>query len=307
MKILDKPQPWQVGCVLTLGVLSISTTAILIRLSMEASGIRGLGFSLFLAASRLAIAAIALLPTWRHFRKNPVSARGYYYAIGAGLSLAIHFAAWITSLSFTSIAASTTLVTTNPIWISLLSWWWFREKPTKFTVVGIVVALAGSVLIVLGDGGVEGSESNPLLGNCLALIGAWLVSLYLLFGREAQRCGFTLTNYVTLAYTIAALVLLPFPLVLGAGYTGYPKLVYVYVLLMAILSQLIGHTSFNWAIKWISPTLVTLTILFEPIGASFLGFLLLGEVPQPSVIWGGSVVLMGVAIAVSGREKEKLT
>jgi drug/metabolite transporter (DMT)-like permease len=304
MRIVKQPLKWQVGLVLVGGVFAISTAAIFIRLAISSAGVRGVGFSLFLAASRLAIASLLLLPAWRNLRHTQLSPGALRYAGAAGVCLAVHFATWITSLSFTSIAASTTLVTTNPVWVALLSWLWFKEKPTKLTILGIAVAFAGGVLIALGDTGAVSAGTNPPLGNFLALAGAWMISLYLLLGREAQRRGLGIGSYVVVAYSAGALVLLPLPLIVGSNYVGYPVAVYLYILLMAVASQLVGHTTLNWAVRWISPTFVTLAILFEPISSSFLGFLIFNEVPGLLVLVGAVVVLSGVAIAIFGaREK----
>lgn len=283
------------------GVFAVSTAAIFIRLAIAAAGVRGVGFSLFLAASRLTIASLVLLPAWRNLRQTQLSPGALRYACAAGICLSVHFATWITSLSFTSIAASTTLVTTNPVWVALLSWLWFKEKLTKLTVLGIGVAFLGGVLIGLGDAGTVTAGNNPPLGNFLALVGAWMASLYFLLGREAQRRGLGIGTYVVVAYSTGALVLLPLPLLLGSTYLGYPVAVYFYILLMAIASQVVGHTTLNWAVRWISPTLVTLTILFEPVSSSFLGCLLFNEVPRLLVLVGAVVLLGGVAIAIAGR------
>ena len=286
--------------ILVTGVLAVSTAAIFIRLSFGAAQENSLGFSLFLAASRLAIASLFLLPAWVGLRQTTVSTVAYYYAGAAGGCLALHFATWITSLSLTSIAASTTLVTTNPIWVALICWFWFQEKPTKLTVMGMIVALVGGVMIALGDGEMQGGSANSLGGDFLALAGAWMASLYLLLGREAQRHGLGVGSYAAIAYTTAALLLLPLPLLFGSSYLGYPNLVYGWVLLMAILPQLVGHTSFNWSVRWISPTVVTLTILGEPIVSSLLGWLIFAEIPSVSVLAGGIIVLLGIATAVLG-------
>lgn len=304
MKILKQPLQWQVGLVLLGGVFAVSTAAIFIRLAMQANasaGISGVGFSLFLAASRLAIASLLLLPAWRNLRTNQLSPGALRYAGAAGVCLALHFATWITSLSFTSIAASTTLVTTNPVWVAILSWLWFQEKPTKLTILGIGVAFTGGVLIALGDQAGVNVGSNPFLGNSLALVGAWLVSLYLLFGREAQRRGLGIGTYVAIAYSVGAIILLPLPLLFGSTYVGYPVVVYLYIVLMAIAAQVVGHTTLNWAMRWISPTFVTLAILFEPVSSSFLGYLIFNELPGLLVLLGAVVLLGGVAIAIAGR------
>lgn len=300
-----KPSPWQVGLVLFFGMLSVATAAIFIRLCLQTAGVKGVGFSLFIAATRLILAAAILLPAWPKLLKTPVSPQAYYYGIGAGLCLALHFATWITSLSFTSVAVSTTLVTTNPVWVALLSWWWYQEKPTKLSMVGIAVALAGGILIALGDPqrDLTLSNNNAMVGNLLALVGAWMASLYLLLGKQAQAKGLSTTGYITLAYSVAALVLLPLPLIFNVSYLGYPNLVYVYILLMAIFAQIIGHGSINWSIRWISPTKVTLAILFEPVGAGLLAFFVFNEVPPLTVLAGVLVLLIGVAIAVLGSSQ----
>ncbi|HEY9634300.1 MAG TPA: DMT family transporter [Coleofasciculaceae cyanobacterium] len=299
MRILKQPLKWQVGLLLVAGVCAISTAAIFIRLAMDANASAGVGFSLFLAASRLAIASLLLLPAWGNLRQTQLNSGALSYAAAAGVCLAIHFATWITSLSFTSIAASTTLVTTNPIWVALISWLWFKEKPTRLTILGIGVAFLGGVLIGFGDTGAVTAGSNPLLGNFLALVGAWMASLYLLLGREAQRRGIGISSYVAVAYSAGALVLLPLPLIAGSSYIGYPVAVYLYILLMAVASQVVGHTTLNWAVRWISPTLVTLVMLFEPVCSSLLGFLIFHEVPGVLVLVGAVILLCGVAIAIN--------
>ncbi|MBD1808323.1 DMT family transporter [Microcoleus sp. FACHB-SPT15] len=304
MRILDQPLKWQVGLILVAGVFAVSTAAIFIRLAIASAGVSGVGFSLFVSASRLAIASLLLLPAWRNLQPSQLSPGALRYAIAAGICLAVHFGTWITSLSFTSIAVSTTLVTTNPVWVALFSWLWFKEKPTKLTILGIGVAFMGGVLIASGDVGVVSAATNPLLGNFLALAGAWMASLYFLLGREAQRRGLGIGSYVVVAYSTGALVLLPLPLIFGTNYSGYPVAVYLYILLMAVASQVVGHTTLNWSVRWISPTLVTLAILFEPVSSSFLGYLIFNEVPGLLVLVGAIVLLGGVAIAVFGaREK----
>lgn len=302
---MKQPQPWQIGIVLLIGVLSVSTAAILIRLAMATSGKNDLGFSLFLAASRLIISALVLLPTWSRIDRAQVTPKANYYAIASGICLALHFATWTSSLGFTSIAASTTLVTTNPIWVALISRFWWQEILTRQTVIGIVIALLGSITIALGDAQAGGNYPNLIWGDILALSGAWLASAYLVLGAKSQQLGLTVGNYIAIAYSVAALVLCPLPLWLKTSYFGYSDRVYLYVVLMAILSQLIGHTSLHWSLRWISPTFVTLSILFEPIGSSIMGWWVFQEIPSDWVLGGGAIVLVGVAIAIAGDRRQK--
>ncbi|TBH15237.1 EamA family transporter [Thermus thermamylovorans] len=294
-----RPSGLSIALVLLLGVLAISFGSILVRLALAASGDQSLAFSLVMSAGRMALAALLLAPGWA----RPLGGHGGIpWAVGAGAFLALHFAFWITSLSYTSVAASTALVTTNPVWVTLFGWLLFREAPSRLTLLGVGIALLGGLLIGLGsaEGGVG---ANPLLGNLLALLGAVAASFYFLLGREAQRRGLSILEYVRLAYTVAALVLLPLPHLFGGGYGGYPLEVYGYILLMALLPQLLGHTSFNWATRHIPPVLVTLAILFEPVGASLLAFLLLGELPGVRVLLGALVLLLGVGLAVVGGRR----
>lgn len=204
MQPSNAPSRWQIGLILALGVMAISTSAVLVRLTIAAANLQGVGFSLVMAASRLAIASLILLPTWRGIAATKPTGTAWYYAIAAGLALTIHFATWITSLSYTSIAASTAIVTTNPTWVALLSWLWFKEKSSRQILLGIGIALIGGLLICLGDVSGSRSASHPLLGDGLALMGAWTVSGYILLGREAQRHGFGIAGYVAVAYTTAA-------------------------------------------------------------------------------------------------------
>jgi drug/metabolite transporter (DMT)-like permease len=293
-----RPSGLKVAGVLLLGILAISFGSILVRLALAASGDRSLAFSLVMSAGRMGFAALLLLPGF----KNPIRARGGIpFALAAGAALALHFAFWITSLSYTSVAASTALVTTNPVWVTLLGWLLFGERPSGLTLLGVGVALVGGLLIGLGDA--QGGGANPLLGDLLALLGALAASFYFLLGREAQRRGLSLLEYVRVAYTTAFLILFPLPYLFGGGYGGYPGVVYLYILLMALLPQLVGHTSFNWATRHISPVLVTLAVLFEPVGASLLAFLLFGEVPGLQVILGALALLLGVALAVLGGRR----
>jgi drug/metabolite transporter (DMT)-like permease len=297
---VPKPKNFQRILILFVGIVSVSLAAIFIRLSLEEVGTKTLGFSLFLAASRLLIATSFLLPNWTNLVRLNASRQSYLYSILAGLALALHFASWITSLSLTSVAASTVLVTTNPLWVALFAWLWRGEKLTRLTFLGMLISLLGGIVIALGDNPSQPNFQANLLGNLLALLGAIMASLYFLWGREAQRQGLNTQNYITIAYSVAALFLLPTPLLFGSSYLGHSQNIYLYVLGMAIFSQLIGHTSLNWCLRWLSPTLVTVAILFEPIAASFLAWLLFAEIPSRAIFWGGFLLLLGVALAVRG-------
>ena len=292
-----------VGLVLLVGVLAASTAALFIRLAYAAEGSGSVGLGLLLAAVRLSMASLVLLPAWWGLRKARPEPGAMGYAVLAGIFLGVHLALWIISLAYTSIVASATIVTTNPIWVALILWLWRGETPSRLTAAGIIVAISGGALIAVGDAGGASAGTKPLLGDLLALGGALTVSLYLILGREAQHRGLGIGRYVATAYVVGALTLLPAPLLLGSGYSGWPGEVYLYGLLLAFIPQLVGHSSFNWAVRWVSPTLVALVILAEPVGGSVLGYLVFGEMPGSLVLAGAAVLLIGVAGAVWGEGK----
>ena len=161
-----KPTKWQLVIVLTIGILGVSLAAIWIRLAVDLVNPNNkVGFSLFLAASRLIVAALILLPNWKNFKLVQIKSTAFVYAIAAGVCLALHFATWITSLAYTSIAASTVLVTTTPIWVGLFSWWWYREKLTWRNIAGIAIASIGGIVLATADSSAADNYSNPNLGK----------------------------------------------------------------------------------------------------------------------------------------------
>lgn len=292
----DPPAPWQLGLVLSVAVCAIATAPLIIRYAMDSLDQPQGAIGLVLAAARLGVAAVVLAPNWRDLTPQTLGRSTLMLATIAGLCLGLHFATWISSLAYTSIAASTLIVTTNPIWVALISYLGWREPLGRGTLVGIGLALAGAA-IVGWDSPTTATSPNPALGNALALVGSWSISLYLVLGQQVQRQGLSTRHYATWVYTVAALGLLPLPWLWGVGYGGYPGAVYGAIVLLALGPQLVGHTSLNWAMRWLSPTVITLVILGEPLGASVLGFWLLGEVPTPAMVGGGVLIGLGIGVA----------
>jgi drug/metabolite transporter (DMT)-like permease len=281
------PASGRVLLVLSAAVLAVSLSAIFIRLA-EAP-------ALVVALYRMLIASVLLVPiTWRGLRRTPFTPTTLAYTVLAGLFLAIHFAAWISSLSYTTVAASVALVCSNPLWVALFSWLFLGKPPSLAMLFGVLLAVAGGAMIGFGD---LAGGTAPLLGDALALLGALTVSAYLLLGRAAQRRGLGLAAYAGSAYGVAALVLLPLPLLFGLPYLDYPAATFGWVFLLAVLPQLVGHTGFNYAMKFLDPTMVASVILLEPLGAALLALLIFGEVPTGLTILGAAVLLIGVLLA----------
>ncbi|HEX7003323.1 MAG TPA: DMT family transporter [Trueperaceae bacterium] len=282
------PTSGRVLLVLLIAVAAVSLSAIFIRLA-QAPGV-------VVASQRMLIAALLLAPiTWRGVRRTPFTRKSLAFTVLAGVFLAIHFATWISSLSFTTVAASVTIVCSNPLWVALFSWLFLGKPPSLTMLMGVLLAVLGGAMIAFGDltGG-----SAPLLGDALALVGALTVSAYLLLGRTAQREGLSLGAYAGSAYTISALLLLPVPALFGFPYLGYDAATYGWIFLLAALPQLVGHTGVNYAMKFLDPTLVTTVILLEPIGAALLALLLFAEVPGLLTVVGALVLLVGVLLTV---------
>jgi drug/metabolite transporter (DMT)-like permease len=281
------------------GVLIISTASILIKATID------LGVSpLTIAAGRLVLAAAILTPiAWsRNGREiKRLEPSDWAWGLAAGICLAVHFALWISSLAYTSVASATVLVTTNPVFVVLASWLIFHERLSRHSLYGVLLTVSGSVLIGLSDSSNHGG-SNPLLGDVLALLGAISASAYLLLGQKLRK-RLLLLPYVWLVYTTAAVVTFVAIHLLGQSLLGLPGKAYLLMLCLAIGPQLLGHTSVNWAIKYVSATLVAVMILGEPIGSALLAYVIFHQTIRPLQLFGGGLLLVGIALAVLGERK----
>ena len=286
--------------VLAGAVAVVSTASILIRLAQaEAAS------SLTIAAVRLGLAAAILAPfAWLKTRREimRLGRRELGLCLLSGLFLAIHFWTWISSLEYTSVASSAALVTTNPLWVGLASAVLLRERPAPAAVAGIALTVAGSVLIFAADsGGSERSATNPLLGNTLALVGAISASGYLLVGR-ALRARISLTAYVWLAYTVAAMLLGAAVAASGTSLAALSAPAWGFMALLAIGPQLVGHTAFNWAVRRLTATFVAIAILGEPVGAAILAWFFFEEGFTALQLTGFVLLLAGIFVAARGEK-----
>ncbi|MBS1219774.1 MAG: hypothetical protein H6R21_2907 [Proteobacteria bacterium] len=286
---------------LGLGVIIVSSSSIMTRYA-QAAGVS----SLSIAAIRLILAAIVLTPFALAQKSAEIRAlpkRDLVLAIAAGGLLAAHFATWISSLAYTSVASSTALVTTNPIWIAVASVVIFQERMRKGLIAAIGFALCGSVLIFLAEGG-SGSGSaqpDPQLGNTLALIGSIAVSGYLLIGRSLRR-RLSLLAYVWIVYAGAALALLVVALIAQEPLWGFSATAWAFLIAIALGPQLMGHTVFNWALKRVSATLIALAILGEPIGSAIFALILFDEGFSSLQICGFVLLLTGIYLGARSEQ-----
>ncbi|MCB0076948.1 MAG: DMT family transporter [Anaerolineales bacterium] len=278
--------------VLLIGVLAISTGAIIVRLADAPP--------LVVAAYRCSLAALALLPlAWHRSRDElrRLSPRDWLLACVSGFFLSLHFATWISSLDYTTVASSVLLVNTNPIWVGLLTPFLSDDRISRLTALGILLSVVGGIVIGAGDFRVGG---QALLGDGLALLGAITVTLYIFIGRRLRR-HVSLLSYVVLCYGAAALFLLAFAIGSGQALTGYSPQTYFWMAMLALIPQLIGHSSYNWALGWFSASFIAVTLLGEPIGSTILAYFILNEaVTRPTLI-GGALILAGIYLAARGE------
>ncbi|MEF3273827.1 MAG: DMT family transporter [Chloroflexus sp.] len=285
--------------VLFTGVMIASTASIMIRYA-QGSGMS----SLSIAAGRLGLAALILTPLALSRAGDEIRRlrqRDILFGMGSGVFLAIHFASWISSLEYTSVASSAALVSTNPLWVGLASLVFFHERLHWTTLLGIALTLIGTITIGISDS-TNPTQSNPLLGNTLALVGAATASAYLLIGRDLRR-RLSVLAYIWLVYTSAAVVLVIWALATKQQFFGFPPYVYLFVLGLAVGPQLLGHTAFNYALSSLSATYVAVAILGEPIGSTLLAFVFFGETLAPLQFGGIVLLLCGIAIASIAEQR----
>ena len=287
--------PVRAAILLPIGLAAMSFSSIFIRFCDAPP--------LVIAAYRLTLATLILLllalpKTLRESRQ--LSRKEVLPSLGAGLFLCFHFAFWITSLQYTTVASSVIFVTTNPIFVAVASAFILREKISPFLFFSILLAVIGGVLIGWGD---LGKGKDPIFGDFLSLLGAVMATGYLLVGRRVRQ-KVSLTTYITIVYGVAAIFLVFLAFLKGDAFFGHPPKDYFLFLLLAVGPQLIGHSSLNWALRFFSATLVAVFILGEPIGAALLAYFILGESPGAGLLGGGAMVLLGIYL--SAREEVRL-
>jgi len=289
---------------LTIAILAVSTASIFIRFAQTDAP------SLVIAALRLAFATLLIAPValirYRGDMRN-LTRREIRLVLGSGAFLAMHFATWITSLEYTSVASSVVFVSTGPLWVALLSPMLLNEKLRRAAIIGLVLALLGGTVIGLSDACAIQNGPNCLQmgqifqgrdmwGNFLALAGAWAISGYLIIGRKL-RGSMPLVPYIFLVYGSGALILIVIELIAGQSPVGYSPITYGWIFLLAAIPQLIGHSTFNWLLRYLPAAFVAVTTLGEPIGSATLAYFILNETPGIATMVGGILILFGIYLA----------
>jgi drug/metabolite transporter (DMT)-like permease len=285
-------------------ILSVSTASLIIRFAQAEVP------SLVIAAYRLSLATLVTAGFIRskHIAEiRKINSRQWSILIISGLFLAFHFATWISSLEMTSVASSVVLVTTTPIWVALFSPFLLAEQITKKAALFLGIAFLGSILVTFGRTCVfsnsifecsmaSSSEMNNLAGNLLALFGAWMAAGYVMAGRKMRKILST-TSYTLVVYLVASIVLLIICFGFKLPLTGYKPSSYIWLLLLAVVPQLFGHSVINWVLGILPASIVSIALLGEPVGSTILALIIMGEIPTWIEVIGGGLIILGIILS----------
>ncbi|GEK34664.1 membrane protein [Kurthia sibirica] len=291
--VIEKPfmHPY---IVIFIGVLSVSASAIFVKLADAESGA--------IAFYRMLLSVLIMAPLffakYLHELKS-LTSRDWLFSTIAGIFLAFHFILWFESLRFTSVASSTVLVTLQPLFAIAGTYFFFKEKIVGKTIIAGIIAISGSVLISWGDLQVGGTA---FYGDLLALAACALVTGYMLFGQDVRsRVG--LTTYTMVVYTVSTITLGLYMIIKGESFGPYEPKTWMWFMLLALIPNLLGHNLFNWAVKYVSVNAISIAILFEPIGASILAYLVFKEALISTQYIGGAIVILGILLYVVDGKK----
>jgi drug/metabolite transporter (DMT)-like permease len=282
---------------LAIGVISVSTSAIMVKFSTSPAGV--------IAFYRLFLSVLLLLPLFltRYVSElRLITKKDWIYSMIAGVFLALHFILWFESLNYTSVASSTVLVTLQPIFAFIGTYFVFKEKISIVTIASGGIAIIGSAIISWGDFQISGSA---LYGDFLALFACALVTIYLMFGQTVRK-RLSLITYTFIVYSFSSITLFIYVIARNESFIPNQSSDWVYFLLLALVPTLLGHSLFNWSLKWLSTSTISMAILFEPVGAIILAYYLLGEVMIWSQIIGGIIVIGGISLFVADERKAKV-
>jgi len=283
---------------LLIGVLAVSTSAIFVKLSSAPAPIT--------ATYRMVFSALLTLPLlyWSPGALREVARmnrKEWLLTTLSGAFLALHFLLWFESLQYTSVASSTVLVTLQPLFAFVGGYFLFGEKLRPLAIAGGLLAIVGSFIIGWGDFRIGGMA---LWGDILALLGAATVTAYFLIGQYVRR-AMSLTVYTLIVYAISSLFLIAYDLLLGYPLVGYPGSDWLWFFCLALIPTLLGHTIFNWAVKWLSTSTISMSILGEPVGTSILAYFILGEIVTLPQWIGGGVILLGIFLFIRNNTPGK--
>ncbi|KGP90092.1 membrane protein [Pontibacillus chungwhensis BH030062] len=288
--------PFNPYIAIVIGVLSVSTAAVFVKLASTAP-------ASIIAQYRLLFAVLLMAPfvLTKHRKEfKSITKKDWILSIAAGVFLAFHFILWFESLNYTSVASSVVLVTLQPIFAFIGTFLFFKERFTAGAILSMLIAITGSVVISWGDFQISGLA---LLGDILALLGAMMVTGYFLLGQTVRK-RLSLMTYTFVVYGISTITLFIYNIILQNPFIGYPSQYWMIFLALAIIPTFLGHTLFNWSLKWLSTSTISMSIVFEPVGASLLAYVILGETLSWSQWLGGVIVIVGLSLFIYSTSKK---
>ncbi len=289
----------KVLAVLLAGLTAFGFAPILVRFAPNTS-------PLVLVVYRTVFAAGMLLPFWLWMRSSEQregKGKERLWIALSGVCLGLHFTCWISSLYYTSVASASVLVTIHPIIMILVERLWFKRGFAKTTWIGVILAFGGSLLLGISDSQIEQDFADPLFGNFLALTAAVIFVVYLLIGQQIRKKREWI-DYVFPVYFYAAAACLLIAIVLGKDLLNISTIGVWAGAGLAFGPQILGHGSMNYAVKYVSPTLLSTLILVEPLFASVLAFFLFAELPPVTSIIAMIIILAGVGLTWRRKSKE---
>ena len=275
---------------LAVAIAAVSTSAVLVRWSSAPAVV--------LALYRVALTTLLLSPLLFTRYRGEFGAfrrRDWLVATATGAALAVHFAAYFESLAWTSVAASVTLVQSQPLFVAVGAAVVLGERIGRRRAAGIAVAVVGMVAMSAGDllAGAAVRGEDPLYGNALAVLGAVMAAVYVLVGRSLRQ-RVAVVPYVLVVYSACAATLLAVAVAQGLPLTGYGRREWLIFLALAVGPGLFGHTVVNWALEHVESSVVSVSLLGEPVGATLLALVLLAEAPGPMTVMGAVFVMAGI-------------
>lgn len=289
----------QIYGALAVGLIAFGFAPILVRFAADTS-------PFVLVTYRTVFAALFLLPYW-FVKRTPtaerkIPTRERLQVILAGICLGLHFTCWVASLYYTSVASASVLVTVHPILVILVERFLFKRSFVATTWIGVGLAFAGSVMLGISDSQIAQPFANPLFGNMLALSAAAIFVIYIFIGQRIRQHREWI-DYVFPVYAVAAVTCLVLTLLVGESLWDISSIGLWAGIGLAVGPQILGHGAMNYAVKFVSPTLLSTLILIEPLLASILALFIFNELPPAFSVLAMVTIMAGVGMTWKRSKK----
>jgi drug/metabolite transporter (DMT)-like permease len=305
--ISETPSPVQrvtnPNVVLVITLCAASFAAIFIRFALN----EGMN-PLLIVASRLLLATLIYTPmVWKWHRPAlaQMSRRTIVYSMASGIFLGLHFIAFSLSLQHTSILVNQVITNIGPIWVALLEMFLLKVRQPRAVWIGIFISFLGGMIIAFGNAGDVKTGADATFGTMLALVGSLLASIYMVIGRRV-RSEVSFIPYVWIVFGTGAITAIVAAVISGVPIAGYTPKAYFWVLIIALVPQMIGHSGYNYLVGYFSATFISLVNLIVIITSAILAYILFREVPGLAHEIGSVVIIIGVALAVIGQHRADL-